>query len=125
MNDSTGANVSAYEEIIVHTPAISPGRQPRALAAPGDGDRISVYTFWIYAKDTLPIKLGALGSFDPSRRPPQDIGGLPLVGREELTVQWAKYPDYQEYLQAFDKDEDTLLAFQASSPNPAATASSN
>ena len=99
--------ISAYDEIVLHMPAEIPparARQQCTSTALDEDDRICVYTFWIYANIPLPVQLGAVGTPDPSRKPPQHIGGLPLVGREELTVRWKDYPDYAEYLRSFCED---------------------
>ncbi|XYI01371.1 hypothetical protein ACMHYB_17110 [Sorangium sp. So ce1128] len=76
-------------------------------AARATGGRVCRYHAWIYTKLALSwLTLGDRGAAGTSGAPPPEIGGLPLLGHEELSVTWL---GYAEYLSIFYGGEGALL----------------
>ncbi|WP_437758215.1 hypothetical protein [Sorangium sp. So ce1389] len=92
-----------YHEIVVHIAPFSTTAQSVAPDA-GESQR---YHAWIYTNLSLPVKVGDVDtSAESGAAPPPEIGGLPLIGHEEIAVTW---PRYDEYLWAFHGGERALL----------------
>ncbi|WP_437639187.1 hypothetical protein [Sorangium sp. So ce854] len=96
-----------YHEILVRIAPICLAGQLPARAV--DGRVCRRYHAWIYTK----LALASLGLGEPGAAdlggvppPPPEVGGLPLVGHEELSVHWLSYA---EYLSSFYGGEEALL----------------
>ena len=104
--------VSEYDEIIFYSVAcLGPcaGDEEGASARPS-GHRTTRYHGWIYSNVDLPVPLGAVTTPAYGAAPPPRIGGLPLVGREEMTVHWRSYA---EYLSLFYSGKEALLELRS------------
>ena len=76
MSTRTTAQLSRYDEVVV---SVLPSGTP------------SRYNAWIYTKLALPVQLGEAVPLAGNLAPPPEIGGLPLVGREELGLDRCGY----------------------------------
>jgi hypothetical protein len=107
------SQVSSYDEILLHTCG------PTVEVAGPPGLRTTRYHGWLYSRLPLPAQPADLVSIPPGAAPPREIGGLPLVGHEEITFHRRRYA---EYLSAFyDGDEGLhrLQGFLADTLSPA------
>ncbi|KYF84901.1 hypothetical protein BE17_10120 [Sorangium cellulosum] len=104
MSTEASAQRPRDPEILVRiAPFCASGR----TAARATGGRVSRYHAWVYTKLALStLALGDLGAAGSSGAPPTEIGGLPLVGHEELSITWL---GYAEYLSIFYGGEGALL----------------
>jgi len=90
--------IFSYAEIVIKiSPSRSTTSSPRQFSGSGSPSKESKRTYdaLIYSKFPVP-QLTV-----PERTPvgqPNEISGLPLIGRERITVRWSRY---QEYLAAF------------------------
>lgn len=99
------SQVSLYEEIALYTQ-----RAPGPATIPGPpGVRSARYDGFLYSRLPLPIGPADLDAIAPGAAPPRAIGGLPLVGREQLTIH---FRPYAEYLSALYAGEDGLRRLQ-------------
>lgn len=112
MTSAATAQLSRYHEVVVR---ISSFRCPPPAAAPvlGSGERAArVYQAWIYSRLALPVRFGEIGTLPPGGlpAPPPEIGGLPLIGREEVAVPLRNYADY---LGTFYEGEEAILEMRS------------
>jgi hypothetical protein len=103
--------VSEYDEVVFYSaPCIGPRCEGDVSASSGPpGGRITRYHGWIYSKSALPVTLGEVMKIQTATVPPHQIGGLPLVGHEEMSIHWRSYA---EYLSAFYSGEEALIALR-------------
>jgi hypothetical protein len=104
--------VSEYDEVVFYSVPCAGPRSEDDAGASSDppGGRTTRYHAWIYSKIALPIALGeVLVPNHVGPAPPLQIGGLPLVGHEEMSVHWR---GYAEYLSAFYSGQEALLALR-------------
>ncbi|WP_437959781.1 hypothetical protein WME76_09140 [Sorangium sp. So ce119] len=107
MTPATAAPPSRYHEILVRVAPLCPAGRPAPRATGGRVCRR--YHAWIYTKLALSsLELGDPGAADPGVAPPPapEVGGLPLIGHEEIAVHWLSYA---EYLSSFYGGEEALL----------------
>ncbi len=104
--------VSEYDEIVLYSvPCVGPCLGGEASASSGwPGGRTTRYHDWIYSKIDLPVLLGEAKAPPLGAAPPLCIGGLPLVGREEMVIRWRSYA---EYLSFFYSGEEALLELRS------------
>lgn len=109
----TGAlpQVSEYDEIAIYTvPYNDPCFEGELEASPErPGGRTARYDGWIYSGIALPVPIGELIFPGTRAAPPLQMGGLPLVGHEEMIIRWRSYA---EYLSMFYSGKDALLALR-------------
>lgn len=102
--------VSEYDEIVLYSvPFLGSSLVGDEASAPAasTGQRVTRYHGWIYSKMELPVPVGELIAPGLGTQPPPlQIGGLPLVGHEELRVHWRSYA---EYLSFFYSGKEALL----------------
>lgn len=95
MSTRTTAQLSRYGEVVV------------AVAPSGTSSR---YDAWIYTKLALPVQLGAAALPASGVAPPPEIGGLPLVGHEEIGLDRR---GYSELLSTLYGSEEAVLELRA------------
>ncbi|AUX40932.1 uncharacterized protein SOCE26_023340 [Sorangium cellulosum] len=107
MTKGPAAPLHRYHEIVVRMAPSErqPGSAPSARMTSGGGVPWH-YDAWIYTKLPLPVELGKVEPASGSGAPPPEVGGLPLIGHEEITVTWLSYG---EYLSLFYGGEESML----------------
>ena len=104
--------VSEYDEIVMYAvPRVGPYIEGGASASSGPpGRRTTHYDDWIYSKIALPVLFGEAKVPPLGAAPPLRLGGLPLVGHEEMTIHWRSYA---EYLSLFYSGQEALLELRS------------
>ncbi|WP_437679668.1 hypothetical protein [Sorangium sp. So ce131] len=106
MTKDPAAQLHRYHEIVVR---IAPSERQAgpvtgALATSGGGAPRR-YDAWIYTRLPLPVELGKVEPVAGGAAPPPEVGGLPLIGHEEISVTWLSYG---EYLSLFYGGEESV-----------------
>ncbi len=95
MTTRTTAQLSRYGEVVV---SVLPSSAP------------SHYDAWIYTKLALPVQIGEAVPLASGAAPPPEIGGLPLVGREEIGLDRC---GYNELLSTLYGGEEAVMELRA------------